>query len=391
MGKWRYKVPAPTPACLAMSSRLASAPDRVNASFATSRTRSRFRWASARGFRTADCGRFVAIRKNLQPETLSANLCMRRLSPFYQIRERWSTRVCVSLSLAPQVSSAPPLFRNSLTRAIRCSALLVRMTARRPLPQLGAEVLRGSLEDLDSLRNGAANSDGVIHTAFIHDFLNYAAAAETDARAIETLGKALAGSGSPARGYFRDLAPATQGPPRDGKGRGRFQFPPQVGSGGACAGVRGRARIGSAPSSFGAWRRRSWLRSAPHRASRGKKAFRRMWVTGSIAGPPCTGSMPPVFTGWRSRRAPQAPDITAWPIKVFRSGKSLEVIGRRLNVPVVSKSPEEAADHFGWIANFVSVDCPASSDETQETTGMAAHASFAHCRYRPASLFQSRQ
>jgi uncharacterized protein YbjT (DUF2867 family) len=65
------------------------------------------------------------------------------------------------------------------------------------LAAVGADVLRGSLEDLDSLRSGAANSDGVIHTAFIHDFLNYAAAAEADRRAIEMLGTALARSDRP--------------------------------------------------------------------------------------------------------------------------------------------------------------------------------------------------
>src|SRR5215469_766440 len=70
--------------------------------------------------------------------------------------------------------------------------------AAKSLIAAGAQVHRGDLEDLESLRRGAAESDGVIHTAFIHDFtVSRADAAKTDRRAVEAMAEALAGSDRP--------------------------------------------------------------------------------------------------------------------------------------------------------------------------------------------------
>jgi nucleoside-diphosphate-sugar epimerase len=252
------------------------------------------------------------------------------------------------------------------------------------LTAAGADPHRGSLEDLDSLRSGAANSDGVIHTAFIHDFLNYAAAADADRRAIETLGNALAGSGRPLVVTSGTLLLQRQGPLATERDEWDPGFP------------RKSEAAGLVMTSQDV--RVSTLRLPPSVHGDGDHGF----VPRLIAIAQQKGVS--VYVGDGNNRWPAVHRLDA--ARLYRLAlergtagaryhgvadegvpfrQIAEVIGRRLNVPFVSKSPEEAADHFGWISHFVSIDCPASSDETQQQLGWRpTHASLIPDIDRPA-------
>jgi nucleoside-diphosphate-sugar epimerase len=239
------------------------------------------------------------------------------------------------------------------------------------LASAGADVHRGSLEDLESLRSGAASADGVIHTAFIHDFSNYAAAAETDRRAIAALGAALVGSGRPMIVTSGTLLLRRKGPlatedddtdssfPRKSEeavleiaSRGVrisvVRLPPSVhgdGDHGFVPRLLAIAREKGAAAYVGDGQNR-W--PAVHRLD-AAHLYRLVLEKGTAGAR---------YHGIADEGVPFQ-DIAG-------------VIGRRLKLPVVSKSPEEAADHFGWISHFASLDCPASSAQTQERLGWRA-------------------
>jgi nucleoside-diphosphate-sugar epimerase len=232
----------------------------------------------------------------------------------------------------------------------------------------GADVHRGSLEDLDSLRSGAAASDGVIHTAFIHDFNNYAPAAEADRRAIETLGAALAGSDRPLIVTSGTLVAQARGPLATEEDALNPSFPRK-------SEVAALATVSSGV-------RASIVRLPPSVHGEGDHGFVPRLI--SIAREKGVSA----YVGDGHSRWPAVHRLDAAHLYrlVLEKGAAgakyhgvadeglptreiAEVIGRQLNVPVVSKSREEAADHFGWMALFFAMDGPASSAQTQERLG----------------------
>jgi nucleoside-diphosphate-sugar epimerase len=231
----------------------------------------------------------------------------------------------------------------------------------------GADVQRGSLEDLESLRKGASAADAVIHAGFIHDFANYAAAAETDRRAIETIGTVLAGSDRP---FIVTSGTALTAPGRVATEMdvANSNFPRKSEEAAASA-AAGGARV-------------SVLRLPPSVHGVGDHGFvpllirlaREKGVSAYVG--QGLNRWPAVHRLDAARlyrlaleKSPRAPRYHAVADGGVPFREIAQVIGRRLNIPVVSKSPEEASDHFGWFAHFAGLDCPASSAQTQEELG----------------------
>jgi nucleoside-diphosphate-sugar epimerase len=240
--------------------------------------------------------------------------------------------------------------------------------AAKSLTAAGAEVHRGSLEDLESLRSGAAAADGVIHTAFIHNFSNYGPSAAADKRAIETLGAALAGSDHPLIVTSGTLVLQSEGPIATEDDAPNPNFPRKSEEAALTLASRG-VRV-------------AVLRLPPSVHGEGDHGFVPRLI--SIAQEKGVSA----YIGDGLNRWPAVHRLDAARLYrlVLEKGAAAgryhavadegvptreiaEVIGRHLNLPVVSKSREEAADHFGWIGLFFGMDSPASGAQTQQRLG----------------------
>jgi nucleoside-diphosphate-sugar epimerase len=240
--------------------------------------------------------------------------------------------------------------------------------AAKSLVATGAAAHRGSLEDLESLRSGAAAADGVIHTAFIHDFSNYGPAAEADRRAIETLGSALAGSDRPLIVTSGTLLAQRQGPLATEEDVHDPNFP------------RKSEEAALALATHGV--RASVLRLPPSVHGNGDHGFVPQLI-GIAREKGISAFIGDGLNRWPAVHRLDAAHLYRLILEKGSAGATYhgvgdegvptreiaEAIGRGLNLPVVSKSYEAAADHFGWIARFFGIDGPASSALTEERLG----------------------
>ena len=231
---------------------------------------------------------------------------------------------------------------------------------------LGADVFRGSLDDPQSLREGAALSDGVIHLGYNHDFSRMEEAALTDRNAIEAIGTVLKNSDRPfvIAGGVLGLAPGRIATESDQPESGLHPRTTNV-----------HFALSFAEEGV----RTSCVRFAPTVHGDGDHGFiatlvaiaREKGFSGYIGDG--TNRWPAVHRLDAARLvrltlegAPAGSSVHAVAEPGIATKAIAHAIGAGLGVPVVSVSNEEAVDHFGWMSQFFAMDATASNTITRE-------------------------
>jgi nucleoside-diphosphate-sugar epimerase len=245
------------------------------------------------------------------------------------------------------------------------------------LTEAGVRVHRGDLDDLDGLRGAAGASDGVIHLAFHADMLrsgDFQGAVDTDRRAVEALGEALTGSDRPLviASVTVMLAPGRVGTEQDAPG-----LDP------AAAAGRGRLATEEVALSFASLGvRSSVVRLATTCHGDGDHGFLAALV-GIARDKGFSGFIGDGSSRWPAVHRLDAAHLFRLALEKAPAGSRLhavadegvpiraiaEVIGRHLDLPVVSVPADEASEHFGFLAGFLAADNPVSSALTRELLG----------------------
>jgi nucleoside-diphosphate-sugar epimerase len=234
----------------------------------------------------------------------------------------------------------------------------------------GAEVHRGDLEDLETMRRGTAMSDGVIHTAFNHDFSKFLANCEQDRLVIEAIGSVLAGSDHP----FLITSGTGMGNAAPGQPATEDHFDlnhrnPRKASelAGASVAERGvNVSVVRLPQVHDTVKQGLITYAVQVAREKGVSAYvgdgLNRWPAAHV-----------LDVARLYRLALEKQEAGSRYHAVAEEGVTVreiaEVIGRGLKVPVVSISPAEASVHFGWLAMFAGLDLPASSALTQKRLG----------------------
>jgi len=239
------------------------------------------------------------------------------------------------------------------------------------LKEVGAEVFRGDVENPKDLRDGATRSDAVIHTAFNHDFSKFVANCESDRKVIETLGDALVGTDKllmiSSGVALAKVAPGAVGTEND-PALSSKQF--------------ARAASEEAANAIAD----KGVRVAIVRLSQIHDTEKQGLVTFAIEVAREKGVSVYIDDGKNSwSAAPRLDTARLYRLALEKTGKRAtyhavaeegvtmreiaEVIGRGLKVPVVSMTPEKAAEHFGWLGHFAGLDIRSSSAQTRQQLG----------------------
>ncbi|NVN02111.1 MULTISPECIES: SDR family oxidoreductase [Asaia] len=240
----------------------------------------------------------------------------------------------------------------------------------RKLIALGAEAHRGDLKDLQSLQAGAENCDGVIHTAFDHDFTNYVANCEQDRRVIEALGAALRGSHRPFVITSTTLfGEATPGHIADEDVFNTLHTNPRILSEIAAQEMIERG-----------------MNVSLVRLSQVHDRTRQGLVTFLVQLALQTGRSAYIddnMSRWSAAHLVDTTQLFRLALEKGTTGARFhataeegvpvrgiaEAIGKRLGMPVVALSAKDASSHFGWLQGFVSKNMTASSTKTQDRLG----------------------